>query len=100
MLRRQEVADELTALKMLGILESESAEVLIQLHLTREIIAAALAEQQWDHPAQVMLSSILGEQDLRMPYMVYSSPLNVRAKCTERHAAKRTPLPTCPNARP
>ena len=59
-LKVQQETDELTVLRLLETLDSESATVLLRLDLTRDIIAAALAQLQHDHPAQVNLLSILG----------------------------------------
>ena len=60
MLKKQQKADETDILRMLATMESESAEIITRLSLTREVVAAALAVLQSDHAAQVNLLSILG----------------------------------------
>ena len=59
LLKQQQQQDEHTAIRHLGELDSVSASVILQLHLTREIINEALSKLRLQHRAQMNLLSIL-----------------------------------------
>ena len=60
MIKQKHEEDELFVLRELAVLGSESAKIIIELQLTREIVAAAMAVLQRKRELQVTLISILG----------------------------------------
>ena len=66
-------------------LDSESAEVITRLSLTREIVAAALAALEQDLAAQVNLLSILG--GTRFKYALHG--VLVPTKCPNKRYGRR-----------
>ena len=60
MIKQKREEDELFVLRELAVLGSESAKIIIELQLTREIVAAAMAVLQRKRDLQVTLISILG----------------------------------------
>ena len=84
-IRTQQGADEGEVFRILTALESESAEIITRLSLTREIIQTALAELQQDHAAQVNLLSILG--GTRFKYAIHG--VLVPTKCPNRRYGRQ-----------
>ena len=60
MIRHRHEEDELFVLRELSVLGSESAKIIIELELTREIVAAAMATLKYKRALQVTLASVLG----------------------------------------
>ena len=68
MIKQKHEEDELFILRELAVLGSESAKILIELQLTREIVAAATSVLQGKREHQVTLISILGATRFKRAY--------------------------------
>ena len=84
-LKKQQKEDEANVLRTLTTVDSESAEIITRLELTREIVGAVLAALQSDHAAQVNLLSVLG--GTRFKYAIHG--VLVPTKCPNRRYGRR-----------
>ena len=84
-IKRQQERDEEDILKVLASLESESAEIITRLSLTREIVTAGLAALQSDHAARVNLLSVLG--GARFKYVLHGALVPTR--CPNKRNGRR-----------
>ena len=77
LIRRQMDRDELMVMRQLATLESESATIIVDLKLTREVVQEAFSVLRGDRAAQVTLASILGATR----YRIYSHNKRLPTRC-------------------